>query len=247
MLGLSTGLMYERYTSTTMDLKQATAGTAAGLRLWLKHNTGVDPDGAKWDDSSGRNNHAVQSDDLKKGTPSGGGLELNGTSDFYNLTDRIDISDAGGFCLAVVLTLDDTSNTNLSGNTIMSDSANELIKIDSNKRIRINTNDPSNVTTDLDFVGTPFQAVKTLILLNRIEGVTAEYLTFKNGTVLTIDTDTTSNEENSNGFQLDTIFSNGGTSEFLNATVFELAFWDRALTNQEIVDVNYYLKNIHGL
>ena len=241
MLGLSTGLMYERYTSTTMDLKQATAGTAAGLRLWLKHNTGVTA--AKWDDSSGRNNHASQSNDLNKGTPSGGGLELNGTSDFYNLTDRIDISDAGGFCLAVVLTLADT----LSGNTIMSDSANELIKLDSNKRIRINTNDPNNVTTDLDFVGTPFQTIKTLILLNRIEGATAEYLTFKNGTVLTIDTDTTSNEENANGFQLDTIFSNGGTSEFLNATVFELAFWDRALTNQEIVDVNYYLKNIHGL
>jgi len=118
MLGLSTGLMYERYTSTTMDLKQATAGTAAGLRLWLKHNTGVDPDGAKWDDSSGRNNHAVQSDDLKKGTPSGGGLELNGTSDFYNLTDRIDISDAGGFCLAVVLN-STTAHLECSGSIIL--------------------------------------------------------------------------------------------------------------------------------
>ena len=241
MLGLSTGLMYERSASTFMDLKQATGGTAAGLRLWLKHNTGVTA--AKWTDSSGRNNHALQSTDLNKGAPSGGGLELNGTTDFYNLTTRIDINDASGFCLAVVLTLDDTGD----GNTIISDSANELIQLDSNRRITIETNDPNNVTTTLDFAGTPFQTIKTLILLNRIEGNPAEYKTFKNGTVLTIDTDTTSNEENANGFQIDTLFSNGGTSDFLNATVFELAFWDRALTNQEIVDVNYYLKNIHGL
>ena len=34
MLGLNTGLMYEN-NPMSMDLKQATANTAAGLRLWL--------------------------------------------------------------------------------------------------------------------------------------------------------------------------------------------------------------------
>ena len=88
-----------------------------------------------------------------------------------------------------------------------------------------------------------------LILLNR--SADGERFTFfKNGTQLTPDSDTSTNEaegENPGGLDINVLGAKEGSSQFFDGIIHELAFWNGALTTQEIVDVNYYLKSVHGL
>jgi hypothetical protein len=241
-LGIDSTMMYA---FSGMDLKQATSGTAAGLRIWLKNNTGVTA--AKWTDSSGRSNHATQSTEGNQAAVSGGGLDFeSGESDHYDLATKITISANQGFCLALVVTRESSSAA-----SILGDSSNELIQFNNAHDLRLKTNAPGNITTDAKFATNTFAAgSKFLLLINRSAGASNRFTFFKNGNTITADTDTSTNEaegENPNGFEISVFGSRDGSANFLDGIVHELAFWDRSLTTQEIVDVNYYLKNIHGL
>ena len=89
-----------------------------------------------------------------------------------------------------------------------------------------------------------------LILLNRSAGASNRFSFFKNGTELTANTDTSSNEaagENPGGFDLNVLGAKEGSSQFFDGIIHEVAFWNRSLTSTEIADVNSYLKNFHGL
>ena len=242
-LGVDSTMMYA---FSGMDLKQATSGTAAGLRLWLKNNTGVTA--SKWTDSSGRSNHVTQSTEGNQAAVSGGGLDFErGDEDHYDLTTTITISDNQGFCIAAVVTLETNAN-----NTLLSKDAFDQLQIKTTDAFRFRS-DTSNVTTDFVFSsdGSTFPtSTKILLLLNRSAGASNVFRFFKNGTQLTADTDNSTNEaegENPGGFDINVLGAKEGSSQFMDGIIHELAFWDRSLTSQEIVDVNYYLKNIHGL
>ena len=89
-----------------------------------------------------------------------------------------------------------------------------------------------------------------LLLLNRSAGASNRFTLMKNGSRLTPDTDLSANEsagENPHGFDLNVLGSLSGSSDFFDGKIYELAFWERALTAQEIADVNSYLQSIHGL
>ena len=230
-----------------MDLKEATSSVVPQrLALWLKNDTGVTA--AKWTDSSGYNNHVTQSTEGNQATVSGGGLDFErGDSDHYDLTSTITIANNGGFCLAAVVTLE--SNT---VNSILGKDAFDLLSIKDTNAFRFRS-DTSNVTTDIIFSsdGSTFPiSTKMLVLLNRSAGASNRFTFFKNGTQLTADTDTSINEaegENPGGFDLNILGAKEGSSQFFDGIIHELAFWQGPLTAQEIVDVNYYLKHIHGL
>ena len=193
MLGLSNSISGSSYIS--MDLKDATTD----LELWLKNDTGVTA--AKWTDSSGLDNHATQSTEGNQAAVSGGGLDFEeSNSAHYDLTSTITIAENAGFCVAVVIDQESVSN-----NTILSKDADDQIQVVNNGRIRFRANASIDRTTNFDVDGTPFNTGKMLLLLNRSAGVLNRFTMFKNGTQLTFNTDTSSNEaegENPYGFDI---------------------------------------------
>ena len=249
-LGLGVGFyslgVSDMASGVSTDLRQATSGTAAGLRLWLKNNTGITA--AKWTDSSGFDNHATQATEGDQAAVSGGGLDFErGDSDHYDLASTITVSVNGGFCFAAVITLETTTAA-----TIIGKDAFDLIQIADTDTFRFRS-DSSNVTTDFVFSsdGSTFPAsTKMLLLLNRSAGASNRFTFFKNGTQLTADTDNSTNEaegENPGGFDLNVLGAKEGSSQFFDGIIHEVAFWNRGLTSQEITDVNTDLVSRHGL
>ena len=246
MLGLSSGLIYDNSSgSACPDLLQATMSTtnAANLVLWLKNNTEVIA--SQWKDSSGANNHVIQTNSGNQAAVSGGGLDFEASeNDHYDLTNIITVNENQGFCMAVVVELE-----NLSG-VVLSKDANDQFRFVNGTTFRFKS-DTTDTTTSFVFdSGTFATGTKTLILLNRSAGALNQFTFMKNGVALTPSTDDSTNEakgENPYGFDLNVLGANAGTSQFFDGKILELAFWQRSLTTQEIVDVNYYLKDIHGL
>jgi hypothetical protein len=244
MLGGFLGVTGGNYVEA--DLKDSTESAAvANLSLWLKNDTGVTA--AKWTDSSGNNNHATQSTEGNQATVSGGGLDFEADdSTHYDLTSTITIAENQGFCIAVVV-----DQETVGDNMILSKDSNDHIKIADANTFRIIANDDTQTQTNFRFVGNEFAAgSKMLILVNRSAGAANKFTFFKNGTQLTPNTDTSTNEaegENPYGFDINVLGARAGTSQFFDGKILELAFWIRSLTTQEITDVNEYLKEIHGL
>ena len=238
MLGLGTDITSSSYVS--MDLKDATTD----LELWLKNDTGVTA--AKWDDSSGNGNHATQGTESNQATVSGGGLHFDGSNDHYDLGSRITIAENGGFCLAVVVELDASTN-----NGILGDGNNEQFKFVSGTEFFFKSNDDETTSTTFVFAsGTFATSQKALFLLNRSAGASNRFTFTKNGSTLTANTDTSANEaagENPYGFDVFRLGSSPDDSHFFDGKVYELAFWSKGLSSQEITDVNDYLKSVHGL
>ena len=249
MLGLSSGLIYDNSSGNAFpDLLQATMSTtnASNLSLWLKNNTDVTV--SQWKDSSGSNNHVTQGTSGNQAAVSGGGLDFErNENDHYDFTNTITINENQGFCFAAVVTLETTTAV-----TIIGKDAFDLIQIADTDTFRFRS-DSSNVTTDFAFSsdGSTFPAsTKMLILLNRTAGALNQFTFMKNGVALTPSTDDSTNEakgENPGGFDLNVLGAKEGTSQFFDGIIHEVAFWERSLTTQEMVDVNYYLKDIHGL
>lgn len=241
-LGIDSTMMYG---FSGMDLKEATSSVVPQrLALWLKNNTIVAAN--RWGDSSGYDNHATQGTEANQAAVSGGGLDFEASeSDHYDLTSTITIAENQGFCFVAVLELETSSGV------VLSKDVNDQIRITSDTNFRFKANDPSSVVTNAVFPSNTFPTgQKFLFLVNRSAGASNRFTFMKNGVVLTADTDTSQNEaagENPNGFDLNVIGAKGGSQDFFDGKILELAFWQGPLTAQEIVDVNYYLKHIHGL
>ena len=244
MLGIGTGVHHAGSSYIPMDLKDATSGTAASLQLWLKNNTDVTA--AQWKDSSGNDNHATQATEANQATVSGGGLDFEESqSDHYDLASTITIAANQGFCLAFVVELETTTD-----NALLGKDASDQFVIATGTNFLFRANDPSDTSTVFVFPSGTFDTSKALFLLNRSASASNKFTFMKNGSTLTADVDTSSNEasgENPNGFDINVIGAKSGTSKFFDGKLLELAFWSRALTAQEIIDVNSYLQSIHGL
>ena len=260
MLGIGTGIVYAG--SVGGDLNDITDGSAAGLKLWLKNDTGILADGSRWRDSSGNDNHVNQSTEGNRASLYGGGLKFQGgQNDHYDLTNTITIAAQQGFCLAAVVGRNGGFTS-----TILSDGANEFFSLGianpphvSNSGVfRFSADAPSQRVTDFHFGPNTFGPTGTpppnpspfLILLNRSNGAGNQFTFMKNGNDITPDTDASSNEavgENSHGFQVSVLGAKNGSSDYFNGNILELAFWNRSLTTVEIADVNSYLQSTHGL
>ena len=191
----------------------------SNLALWLQNGVGVTA--AKWDDSSGNNNHATQSTEGDQATVSGGGLDFEqGQEDHYDLTSTITIAENQGFCVAIVMDTETSTN-----NYIFSKDANDQIQIVNAQTFRIKTNDPGNIVTDIVAASGTFGNQKQLILVNRSDGADDRFSVFKDGSAVTIDSDNSSNEaagENPNGFDINVLGSKAGSSDFFDGKSFKL-------------------------
>jgi len=221
-----------------------TLTSVSNLELWLQNGVGVTT--AKWDDSSGNNNHATQATELNQATVSGGGLDFDGSNDVYELTQNIAIAENGGFCLAAVVEVDVVNNATIAAD----DSAAEAqLTIVNTTSFKFRATDQT--TTTFVFPSGTFPAsTKMLILLNRSAGASNRFTFFKNGVALTPDVDNSVNEaqgENPKPIDITYIGALGAPSQFLDGKILELAFWSKGLSATEIADVNSYLQGIHGL
>ena len=237
--------------SITSGYTPFTLTSVSDLALWLQNGVGITSDESsrvsKWADSSGNDNDATQSSTGNMALLSGGGLDFEESdSDHYDLASTITIAENQGFCLAVVVDQESASD-----NMILSKDSNDHIKIADANTFRIIANDDTQTTTNFKFEGGEFAAgPKMLILVNRSAGAANRFTFFKNGTELTPNTDTSTNEaegENPFGFDINVLGARAGTSQFFDGKILEVAFWDRSLTSTEIADVNSYLQSVHGL
>ena len=236
-LGLGLGLTQGSYISfIPTDI--------SNLAVWFQNGVGVTA--AKWDDSSGNNNHATQSTEANQADVSGGGLDFEQSDDdHYDLTSTITIAENQGFCVAIVMDSETSSN-----NFIFSKESNDQIQIENNSTFTIKTNDPSNITTQIVCATGTFGNQKQLILVNRSAGASNRFSVFKDGSEVTIDSDNSTNEaagENPNGFDINVLGSQAGTGNFFDGIMFEVLFFDKGLSSTEISDLNNYLTSKHGL
>tara|TARA_R100000995_G_scaffold26076_1_gene11367 strand:+ start:347 stop:1063 length:717 start_codon:yes stop_codon:yes gene_type:complete len=236
-LGLGLGLTQGSYISfIPTDI--------SNLAVWFQNGVGVTA--AKWDDSSGNNNHAIQTNTANQADVSGGGLDFEqGDSDHYDLTSTITIAENQGFCVAIVMDTETSSN-----NFIFSKDATDQIQIESNSTFTIKTNDPSNIQTRIVAASGTFGNQKQLILVNRSAGASNRFSVFKDGSAVTIDDDNSSNEaagENPNGFDINVLGSKAGVEQYFDGIMFEVLFFDKSLSSTEISDLNSYLTSKHGL
>ena len=246
---MSLGLGVGYYGLGGQDMPLFTLTDVGSLSLWLKNDTAVGT--AKWEDSSGNSNHALQSSEANQAAVSGGGLDFeSNNSAHYDLTSSIAIGYRGGFCMAIVFQRESTN-----AHAMLSDTSNEILQLQGNTttfRFRTNTGSEGaqNITTDAVFpAGTFDSGQKMLFLVNRSIGTSNVFTFMKNGAALTADTDTSANEatgENPNGFDFDTLGAREGAN-FFDGIIYELAFWSKGLSTGEIADVNSYLKEIHGI
>ena len=216
----------------------------SNLALWLQNGVGVTA--AKWDDSSGNDNHATQGTGANQAAVSGGGLDFTpGDSDHYDLTSTITIAQNQGFCVAIVMDTETSSN-----NFIFSKDADDQIQIVNGQTFSVKTNAPSAIVTNIVCASGTFGNQKQLILVNRSAGASNRFSVFKNGSAVTIDSDNSSNEaagENPNGFDINVLGSQAGTGQFFDGKMLEVLFFDKGLSSTEISDLNDYLTSKHGL
>jgi len=213
----------------------------SNLALWLQNGVGVTA--AKWDDSSGNNNHALQATEANQATVSGGGLDFEeGESDHYDLTSTITIAQRQGFCVAIVMDTETSTN-----NYIFSKDASDQIQIVDAQTFGIKTNDPSAITTNLACEAGTFGNQLQLILVNRSIGDPATITIFKNGDEVVIDGDSSTNTTNANGFDINVLGAKAGTAQFFDGIMFEVLFFTKGLSSTEINNLNNYLTSKHGL
>ena len=216
----------------------------SNLALWLQNGVEVAADA--WSDSSGNANHATQGTAENQAAVSGGGLDFTpGNSDHYDLASTITIAQNQGFCVAIVMDTETSSN-----NFIFSKDANDHLQIKDGQTFLVKTNDPGVITTEIVCPSGTFGNQKQLILVNRSAGASNRFSVFKDGSEVTIDSDNSTNEavgENPNGFDINVLGSKAGTGNFFDGIMFEVLFFDKGLSSTEISDLNNYLTSKHGL
>tara|TARA_R110002012_G_scaffold61725_1_gene161930 strand:+ start:292 stop:978 length:687 start_codon:yes stop_codon:yes gene_type:complete len=206
----------------------------SNLKLWLQNDVGVTA--AQWDDSSGNSNHAEQTNSGFQATVSDGGLEFDASDDHYDIPDIV-IDDREALIVFVVLELDNVGNDTILG----LDATTGFIQVQSRKTIRVKIDGTTTSTT----FGTDqvLDDTKLVLVIQREEGATGNINVFKNGSLLTPNTQ----RADSGPITFKTIGSRN-SDHYLDGHVLELLVYDTAdLTADEISNVNNYLTSKFGL
>jgi len=211
-------------------------GLAPDMGFWYQN--GVNVSSAAWLDSSPRGNNATQIATGNQPTVSEGGLDFNPTvPEFMDLDTKITIAPEQGFTLAFVIKLDALVNR-----VILSDGNNEFIEIMNSKKFRIKTNNPSNATTVLASTVNIFATgTKQLITLSRTtEG---NFKWTLNGEFVIVDIATSTNLTNRGGFDIQNLCVRNDNDRAVDGLLYEIVFYNRALTISELNNLEIYLKD----
>jgi hypothetical protein len=232
MLGLGNSLASTNYSGefSPLDIGES-------LRIWFKYNTAT---AGEWNDASGNINNADQGTSGNQAVVDSGGLDFDGTNDYYDLSTFIGCSANQSFMMFAVIEVDDHSPpvAILSG-------GNQFIDINSTSTVRLLTSSPAVIWTAAS--GTPFlQGQKYILAMEReVSGTINVYV---NGVLLT----PTSPIATTAQIKFNTLGRRDTAADrYFDGHIYELLFYDMGaagnLTTQQIKNIHDYLKGIHNI
>ena len=233
MLGLSYRLGLKPNASGVFQCTDIT-----GLQLWFRrqsfitHDTGVI---SKWEDISGNNNDATQSDNAKKPRYSGAlTVDFEGHNTL-TLGSQINL---GAFTIIMAINPDETQT--LTNEAPLGKGGNDQIKMyrgGANNRIALKAN---GVQSDINPMGTTFPTSQFLLTCVREAGGRFRVRINKSevGAVVTDVTDL---------FDITQIGSGDITTTEFNGSINEIAVWDREINATDLTNAENNISSRNGI
>jgi hypothetical protein len=233
MLGFNYALKLESKPSGVFQCTDIT-----GLQLWFRrqsfitHDTGVI---SKWEDISGNNNDATQSDNAKKPRYSGAlTVDFEGHNTL-TLGSQINL---GAFTIIMAINPDETQT--LTNEAPLGKGGNDQIKMyrgGANNRIALKAN---GVQSDINPMGTTFPTSQFLLTCVREAGGRFRVRINKSevGAVVTDVTDL---------FDITQIGSGDITTTEFNGSINEIAVWDREINATDLTNAENNISSRNGI
>tara|TARA_R110001583_G_scaffold19096_3_gene75170 strand:+ start:343 stop:1059 length:717 start_codon:yes stop_codon:yes gene_type:complete len=215
------------------------------LSLYLKNGVGVTA--AQWDDSSGNANHATQATAGDQAVVTRGGLNFElDEEDHYDLGSEITIATNQGFTLFVVVQLESIG----ANATILAKASSahffEFMAGGDNIRIRLGGGASANAVIEPDTTGLFAADAKFLLTVVRQSGGTGAIDAYKDGEQLVQDAQV-ANPGDAEYSIVGARNSAGSEDRFLDGIIYELAFYEKQLSDLEIADAHSYLLDKHKI
>ena len=212
------------------------------LSLWLDNGVGVTA--AQWDDSSGNNNHIVQSTGGEQATVTDGGLDFEGdNNDHYDLTTAIDIGGSNPWTIFVVLKMESYA----SQNTILgkSGSANDkFLEMQNADQMRYRQTGTAAVLKFSDSGNFP---LSTKYLITITKDSSRNLVVRKNGSVLT-QSSSTGNPVASGIFTANQFGGrSSGPDRDFDGIIYEFLLYEKLCSSAELTSIENHLISEHGL
>lgn len=227
-------------------LDQFTPASINNLALWLKNGTGVTA--AQWDDSSGNDNHAIQSTSGNQATVSGGGLDFEeNDADHYDLDTngnaggKITVSANHNFIVGFVIT---PENPTADRNCILGDDNNEFIDYQAD---RVAINYSGTETTYIGDSALFSDGTKAAVVISRNDGSTGTSNITINGV---LPAGSYTNQTNNKAFEFDEIGVRNGSGRPFDGILHELVVYDLGTgthTAAELTALTNYFTSKFGL
>ena len=228
MLGLGNSITYnaplydDAFTWEPTDI--------SGLVLWHKNNTDIAV--GQWNDSSGNNNHAVQSTSGNQASIDKGGFHFDGTDDFYEYSTQLNIGAVEAYTLAIVYHLD----TNSSKSVVFSKDANStFFEFFDSDTVRINYNG-----SVINLNGGNHTAGSDRILVVTRSATSGAHRTFEGGS----DTGVATGTQTGVAIWENLGIRNDNDRPF-NGKIYEIMVWDNVnISGEDLTNLNTYLTNV---
>jgi len=228
MLGLGNSITYnaplydDAFTWEPTDI--------SGLVLWHKNNTDIAV--GQWNDSSGNNNHAVQSTSGNQASIDKGGFHFDGTDDFYEYSTQLNIGAVEAYTLAIVYHLD----TNSSKSVVFSKDANStFFEFFDSDTVRINYNG-----SVINLNGGNHTAGSDRILVVTRAATSGAHRTFEGGS----DTGVATGTQTGVAIWENLGIRNDNDRPF-NGKIYEIMVWDNVnISGEDLTNLNTYLTNV---
>jgi hypothetical protein len=212
--------------------------SVSGLQLWLKNGGNQTLNSgniAQWNDDSGNNNHATQSNASFQPSADGGGAEFDGSDDRFDLTSDIVLN---AYHIFIVLETDTTSNE-----TFLGGAAGEFIRIRTSSQVRAKHN---SVTTDINFDSGKTWSANTKALFEVIRKDDDDFDIFVDKIHYTSTTSTT-NDTSANAITLSAVATQVGNSATTDGHIYELAIFNAPITGADLTSVRDDISTRNGL
>ena len=233
MLGLGSSLSTGGGASSEFSLDNI-----SGLVLWLKNDTGVTA--AQWDDSSGQDNHVVQTNSSYQGTVEDGGIAFPGNKNM-DLTTKITL---GSFTVFMSIEPDSGDSMSMIGDADGSDfiRINQTAANEFRSKRGVNSLDTTvSHSTDFSYEGNG--GVERFIMMFRQE----DDDTIDIGVNADIDSFSVANSTGSNMDFEHLASQKAGRQNSFVGTIYEVAIYDSNLSTADATSVRENMASRTGI
>ncbi len=236
MLGLGNSII------SGAALQEFLPTSVSNLELWLQN--GVNVGVGLWGDQSGNSNDIEQGTGGNQASESNGGLDFDGTDDFYTLSSDIAVAIRGSVNVFAVVNLDDDSTNTVVGTGTTQD----FFEMQNATTLRFHFDNTASPEKIVYAAGTFSSGSKMLIHVERESGATGTVNVQKNGSTVS-PVSFTGDGADSGAFTIDRIGCRNN-DRFLNGELLELLIYtddSGDMADSDIVLVNDYLTSKQGL